>query len=326
MRFHCILCTRDCADILVESLQAKADWADFVYVYDTGSTDGTWEMVQDIAKKNPRVVPFKREEILFHEGIRGYVFNAFRDNMEDGDWIVKSDEDEFYHTSPRDFVANNVREHETVVWEQLYEFRLTHEEAAQQQDPDFLVRERTMPLVQRRRYYIPVAYSEHRLCRYRSNMKWYPTHSFPKNAGFVARARIPIRHYPHRDVEQLKQRVRLRQALLKVLPSGIYPHWRCQTWKDFIVSRDLSELKFWPLSESLPPYWFSTHLAPPYKRVVQWLLHSCAVRVLDRLRKPYPMGYKPEPLPQEVALELSAASFQDTQPYMMQSRDQGERC
>ncbi|MBI4470319.1 MAG: glycosyltransferase family 2 protein [Acidobacteria bacterium] len=236
-------------DIILESLESKAAWADFVYVYDTGSTDGTWEIVQEFAKKkDARIVPFKREEVLFREGVRAYVFNAFRDNMEDGDWIVKSDEDEFYHVSPREFVSNHLKAHETAVWTQLYDFRLTCEEAQRQSDPECVARERKIPLINRRRYYLPITYSEHRLCRYRKHMKWYPSDSFPTNAGFVARARIPVRHYPHRDVEQLKHRVRLRQALLKVLPAGTYPHWRCETWEDFLVPANLPELRFWPLA------------------------------------------------------------------------------
>jgi len=213
MKFHCILCTRDCADIVFESLQTKADWADYVYVYDTGSRDGTWEMVQDFARGNTRIVPLRREEVVFHEGIRAYVFDAIRDNIEEGDWVVKSDEDEFYHVSPREFVSKQLKPHETAVWTQLYDFRLTREEAIRQLDSEFLKQERMIPLISRRRFYVPMPYSEHRLCQFRKNMKWYPTGSFPTNAGFVARARIPLRHYPHRDVEQLKRRVALRNAM-----------------------------------------------------------------------------------------------------------------
>ena len=305
MKFHCILCTRDCADIIIESLQTKADWADFVYVYDTGSTDGTWEMVQDYARKDARIVPVGREEVLFHEGVRGYVFNTIRDNMEEGDWIVKSDEDEFYHISPREFVSKHLNPHETAVWTQLYDFRLTQEEAMRQHDPEFLAQERMTPLVARRRFYVPIAYSEHRLCRFRKNMKWYPTGSFATNAGFVARARIPLRHYPHRDVEQLKKRVILRKALLKLLPKGTYPHWNCESWSDFLVPANLPTLQFWGSGEALPEYWFSTHLERWPKRVAQWALHRFAVRTLDRIRKRYPADYKPEALPEEITAELS---------------------
>jgi hypothetical protein len=296
MRYHAILVTRDSNDIIVQSLQEKVKWADQVYVYDTGSTDGTWDMVQEFAREDERVIPFKREAIVFQEGIRAYVFEAFRNRMEQGDWVVKSDEDEFYHVNPRDFVSEELLKFDSAVWTQTYEFRLTEEEAATQMDGAALRSERCRPLAERRRYYVPLAYSEHRMCRYRPHMKWYPTDSFPKNAGIVARARIPMRHYPHRDILQLQQRVRLRDAMAKHLPAGAYPHWKCTSWQDFVVPNDAKGLRYWKSGEPLPDVWFDTHLAGQPKRLVQFVAHRYFVRWVDRLRHEFPRTWCPERL------------------------------
>jgi Glycosyl transferase family 2 len=301
MKFHAILVTRDSSDIIIESLQSKVQWADYVYVYDTGSTDGTWEMIQEFARKDERVIPFKREPIVFHEGVRAFVFEAFRKRMEPGDWVVKSDEDEFYHVSPRDFVANRLSCSETAVWVQTYEFRLTESEAATQRDPDALQRERCRPVVERRRHYVPLVYSEHRMCRYRRHMKWYPTGSFPTNAGIIARARIPMRHYPHRDILQLQQRVRLRETIAQYLPPTRYRHWKCSTWQDFIVPDNMEGLLYWGPNERLPEFSFKSHLPPAPKRLAQIMAHHFVVPWFDRFRAPFPAAARPQLLSEDGA-------------------------
>ncbi len=300
MKFHAILMTRDAIDVIDQSLAYASSWADFVYVYDTGSTDGTWETVLQFADRDNRVVPFRHEAIVFWEGIRSVVFNHFRNRARDGDWFVKVDEDEFYHIPPPEFVRHYLRPHETCVYGQTYEFRLTVEEAARYRHQRNINADRKRPIDERRRYYQPLEYSEHRLFRYRESMVWTPDNSFPYNAGYVARRRIPIRHYPHRDPEQLAQRLRLRRMLLRFLPTGSYPHWHAGTWRDFLIDSADPSLKYWQPGESLPLIDLHSHLAPALKRAAQRIAHGALLPILDRLRKPFPPDFQPVKLTSDV--------------------------
>ena len=54
-------------------------WADAIYVFDTGSVDETWEIVQDFAARDKRVVPIRKEPVFFSETrLRGYMFHVAR--------------------------------------------------------------------------------------------------------------------------------------------------------------------------------------------------------------------------------------------------------
>ncbi|MEQ1751412.1 MAG: glycosyltransferase, partial [Prosthecobacter sp.] len=63
MKFHCLLPVRDEADIIGQCLQHLLMWADAIYVFDTGSVDNTWEIVQDFAAKDKRVIPLRKDPV-----------------------------------------------------------------------------------------------------------------------------------------------------------------------------------------------------------------------------------------------------------------------
>jgi len=55
---------RDEEDILPQTLAHILTWCDALYVYDLGSTDRTWEIVQDFAKRDSRIVPYGRRPTI----------------------------------------------------------------------------------------------------------------------------------------------------------------------------------------------------------------------------------------------------------------------
>ena len=65
MKFHCLLPVRDEADVIAQCLRHALTWADAIYVFDTGSVDETWEIVQDFAARDKRVVPIRKEPVYF---------------------------------------------------------------------------------------------------------------------------------------------------------------------------------------------------------------------------------------------------------------------
>jgi hypothetical protein len=75
-KFHALLVVRDEVDIVEESLSHLSTWADAVYVFDTGSVDGTWESVQSVAEKNAKIHPIARKPVYFSlSKVRSYLFH-----------------------------------------------------------------------------------------------------------------------------------------------------------------------------------------------------------------------------------------------------------
>jgi glycosyltransferase involved in cell wall biosynthesis len=307
--FHCLLPVRDEADIIDQCLRHLLTWADAIYIFDTGSVDNTWEIVQDFAAKDQRVILLGKDPVYFNDVfVRGWMFHQARKNMRNGDWFLRCDADEFHHIPPPEFVRTRLRSHETMVWHQYYDFRLTESETQAWEAGKETLADRQRPIEERRRWFTPSLYSEPRLCRYRETMQWPTTHSFPVNSGFVAQERLPIRHYPHRDPVQLERRCRLR-AVMMADEENRYNwtrpelhHWAEAEWRKFITPDHLSGLQYWQSGTKLPEFQFTNHLANVQKRMIQRLVHSFCLPLLDHLRAQWP----DDAYPQKISVEIQA--------------------
>ena len=305
--FFALLPVRDEADIIGQCLDHALGWADEVYVFDTGSVDNAWEIVQGFASRDKRVVPMRKEPVFFSEArLRGYMFQVARQKMREGDWFLRIDADEFHHITPPQFVKNCMRKHETVAYHQYYDFRLLQSEVDQWNRSEETLKDRQHHIEDRRRHYTVSHYTEPRLCRYRSTMQWPATVSFPFNAGYVARERLPIRHYPHRDPVQLQRRCQVRVIMMsdpeRSPPEG--QHWAERQWKKLIVPDDLPGLKFWQPGTQLPLVHQTNHLKPPHIRAVQRFVHAFCLPILDRQRPKFLANSKPQPIPKEILEKL----------------------
>ncbi len=306
MKFVALLPVRDEADIIGQCLEHALQWADAIYVFDTGSADNTWEIVQALASRNKRVIPMGKKPVYFSETrLRGYMFHVARQKMCVGDWFLRVDADEFHHIPPLEFVKNCMGKHESVAYHQYYDFRLLQSEVDAWNRGEETLSDRQRPIEERRRHYTVSKYAEPRLCCYRSTMQWPPTVSFPFNAGFVGRERLPIRHYPHRDPAQLERRCRLRAIMMADegnCANWSRPelhHWAEREWKRFTTPDDLPDLKYWKPGTDLPPVRQTNHLKPSPIRAVQRLVHALCLPVLDRLRPKFPTESRPQPIPYE---------------------------
>lgn len=313
MRFFGILPVRDEADVIGQCLAHLLTWIDGVYVFDTGSVDQTWEIVQEAAAKDARVVPLRKEPVYFSEmRLRGWMFNEARRQMRDGDWFLRVDADEFHHVAPPEFVRTRLRKHETIVYHQYYNFVLRESDVQNWEAGRETLADRARPIEERRQWYAPSVYSEPRLCRYRRTMQWPPTVSFPYNAGFVARARLPIRHYPHRDPVQLARRCRLRAEMMADAENRAswtvpFHDWEHTDWRRLVTADDCPDLTHWVPGSTLPPLRFTEHLARPHVRMAQRLAHAWLLPFLDRRRASWPVDAVPQPLSREVVERLQAA-------------------
>lgn len=318
MTFHALLPVRDEADILGQCLAHLLKWADAVYVFDSGSVDESWEIVQDFAGRDKRVIPLKKEPVFFSETrLRGWMFNNARSNMSNGDWFVRVDADEFHHIPPPEFVKTQMRHYETVAYHQYYDFRLTQSEVRAWETGQETLADRSRPIEDRRRWFTPSVYSEPRLCKYRETMQWPPTVSFPYNAGVVARARLPIRHYPHRDPVQLNRRCRLRAVMMADRENRSnwsrpeLHHWAEREWRQFIVQDSHPQLHYWEEGCELPQFGFDNHIARPHIRLLQFVTHRAFLRVIDRHRTKWPADAYPQQIPGDVIQQLANALGRD---------------
>lgn len=311
MKFSALLPVRDEADIIGQCLQRALSWADTIYVFDTGSADDTWEIIQDFAARDKRVVPMRKEPVYFSETrLRGYMFHVARQSMRNGDWFLRVDADEFHHIPPPEFVESSMHKHETIAYHQYYDFRLLQSEVDAWNRGEETLRDRTRPIEERRRHYTISCYSEPRLCRYRSTMRWPETISFPFNAGFVARERLPIRHYPHRDPVQLKRRCRVRSIMMadeENRSNWTRPelhHWAEPEWKEFVTPDDLPGLKYWKPGTKLELIHQTNHLRPVHIRAAQRFVHTFCLPILDRTRPGFGTSARPQAIPARLVERL----------------------
>lgn len=314
--FHGLMVVRDEADIIAQTLKHLLGWIDDVFVLDLGSDDETWEIVLDFSRKDKRIVPLERNPYKFNESIRGYLFNRVRNKFREGDWVLRLDADEFYHISPRTFVSEFLRPFETCVYLGWYYFRLTAREVEDYESGQVdIFQDRKRPIEDRRHFYKIPHYAEPRMFRYRSTIKWSPKGSFPYHAGCIARARLPIRHYPHRDPLQMEARYQLRSAIMR-LGADAGPHWALRDWRKDVLQIDpltrawiepsddvglrtsaghtTGELLEWRDGTELPPISGDFHLGPRVRRLRQRFMPPIIFPILDYFRPNWPRGTLPE--------------------------------
>lgn len=311
MAFHALLVTRDEDDIIAETLAGFLNWADEIHVFDTGSVDHTWDIVNDLAGRDARVRPVERRELWFTDHLRGYCFEKMRHRLRHGDWVLRTDSDEFYHIPPPEFVREHLRPGETCVYQEYFDFRMTHEEAGRLQDPAAVDAERKLAIAERRHYFTPGNYPEPRMCQYRRHMSWTANYTWPVNAGYLARKRMPIRHYPNRDPRQLQKRMELRRTTITAgINAGRFSarhHWRVEDWRQHLVQPGDAHVGYWEPGQPLPIVFEQKHLPGKPKRAVQKLVHTLAVPFLDRWR----FGKQPLYVPEEMDA-LTQGQLRDT--------------
>ncbi len=315
MRFHGLMLVRDEGDVIGETLEHLLTWVDSLHIYDLGSTDDTWDIVQSFAGRDDRIKPFKREPTVYSDSLRCVLFDKLRDQFKKGDWICKLDGDEFYPLAPPKFVAERLSPAEGMVYLQWYFFRMTTSEAADYESGKVSIAEdRSRSISDRRRFYKVSEYSEPRMFRYRPSMRWPETTHWPYNAGLLARERLPILHYPHRDPCQMARRFALRAAM-KRRAAAAGNHWKTADWREDLVDAatgetlstkrdvrgglagengiDTGPLLYWKPGTELPEARIYSHIPQQPKRLVQKLIYSAAVPFLDQFRPKFNQSSSP---------------------------------
>lgn len=310
MRIFVVLTVRDEGDIIAETLQGFLEWADELFVYDNGSLDNTWEVIEDFSRKYKGRITARREEVLFTDSLRGYVFALFRERFRNGDWICVADADEIYHISPRVFLTTQCEPHENVVYMQYYNFLFTTDHLQLWLSGKVDLSDRLKSLSERFRHYmVGIHPGEPRIFRYRSSMKWLANNGTPRDAGIIAKNKIPVRHYPFRDPPQMIRRATLRKLMITNEPGKwTGSHWRLN-WFDYITPSDSKGVSYWEPGTDLSLVQKNDHLLPARstKEKITRLLHRLNLIVLKDMFRSRPdlVALQPSPLSEVFRQQLN---------------------
>jgi hypothetical protein len=233
MKIFGICLVKNEADIIAYSLNRHSEWADNIFVYDNGSTDGTWDIVNELAKTNPKIVPFKQEAKPFRDGLRAEVFNAYKHLANDGDWwCIRCDSDEFYIDSPKEFLRG-VGFLYHVVLSMHFEYQLCEEDLIEKDFENLSVKE----IVSSLKYYNKKVTSETRFIKHRYRLHWSESEGYPRNKGVIYKKKIRLKHFQYRSPKQIQNRIEIRR---KARESG-YKYFgkdMVNNWKDLIMKRN----------------------------------------------------------------------------------------
>jgi glycosyltransferase involved in cell wall biosynthesis len=227
MKIHGLCLVKNEADILQETLISALHWSDQIYVFDNGSTDGTWELVKELAKQYAQIVPYKQDAVIYSDGLRSDIFNACRSSAGPRDWWCWLDADEFYIDDPRIFLAKIPDRSETV-WSASFAYYFTDQDLIRyQKDP---LSYSKIPVEQRLRYY-KNHWSEPRFFRHSDDIVWTREHGWPETLS-RARAypvRIWLKQYQYRSPEQIERRLLTRRPAIEAgtgFRHEALPNWR----------------------------------------------------------------------------------------------------
>ena len=235
-KIYSLLVVKDEADIIVTSLKDACRWSDKIIVIDNGSTDGTWEHVQQLALTHPQVIPWLRYEGAFHIGLRAKAFRAFRHEMTGKDWwCVRLDADEFYPGDVRAFLEQVPRCYRTVKKESK-DYILTSEDLQRHRFGSDFELDRAFIT-----HSLPVRRRERRFMRHSAILCWSERWRYPHPWGRVYNKPIPVDHYQYRSPEQMQKRFAIRQQA-KADGCGTFSHEQGKDWRDYLFTdRQLAE-------------------------------------------------------------------------------------
>ena len=224
MRIRAFCMVKNEADVIAQSLTAAAGWCDAIYVWDNGSTDGTWKTVLALSQELPSVIPDRQDDRPFREALRRELFVDRRREAEDDDWWCVLDADEFYIDDPRVFLAE-VSPPFDEVWAASFEYYFTEEDLIRfQENPSFYADD--VPVEQKLRFYIN-NWSEPRFFRHSARLVWEKG-SWPQDLGPACPRRIRLKHYQYRSPQQMQTRLETRAEPLR---RGHFPHEGLPQWK-----------------------------------------------------------------------------------------------
>ena len=232
MKIHSICVAKNEVDIIEQTLKSASYWSDFIYVFDNGSTDGTWEKVLDLATEKSQIIPYKQKNCKFYHSLRSEVFKYYRSKSKVGDWWCRLDADEIYIDDPRVFLAKIPQKYQAV-WSASFQYYFTDKDL-ERYNQDASLYADDVSVEQKCRYYLN-NWSEMRFLRYDEKLVWDKNRAWPY-FGAVYPVRIWLKHYQYRSPQQIQKRISER---LKARARGYsgFRHEAQANWSDQVTSQ-----------------------------------------------------------------------------------------
>ena len=257
-------------DIIAQTLTYAAQHCDRIFVLDNGSSDETWSIVQDLARRSSTIIPFEQSSEPYGDWLRAKVVNAVHTELSDDDWWMIVDSDEFLAEDPRPVIDAAVAEQADLISTWQIQFYFTERDLTRWERGEDC---RSTPIVERGRYYV-INWQEPRLFRNRRHREWDARANIkvPDWVERDCRRRIFNRHYQFRDPEQMTKRLALRHG------HNLFPHVVSVNWRDSM--RDSQKLTFhndgnpWRFTPSGVLYF--------HRRKLYYRARSVAARLVER--------------------------------------------
>ncbi|GLS24330.1 glycosyltransferase family 2 protein [Marinibactrum halimedae] len=206
MKLNAICMVKNEQDVIIETLENALLFCDTIYVFDNGSTDGSYEKIQALSKENPKVVIAAHSDEIFKNQLRNRVYNLYNHQYTHDDWWYILDADEMLNESPKPMlkIASQKGKDHMRVWQAQFYFT----------DKDFenyILEDRSKTITERRRFY-KINWREVRFFKNNPDQKWSEGVSgrIPPHCNNLYRPSPICRHYAERTPEQIKQRRNIR--------------------------------------------------------------------------------------------------------------------
>jgi hypothetical protein len=269
MKIFGICLVKDEEDIIEEVLLKALTWCDYIFVYDNGSIDKTWEIVKELNINYSNIILYKKERKPFRDELRAEVFNHYRHMAKKGDWWCRLDSDEIYIDNPREFLKKiNPLHH--VVFNESYQYYFTDKDYEKWQN-DSTYFSNTSNHESLLKYY-KCNWSEIRFFKYRKNLVW-DNGSWPHHVGIVSPKRIRLKHLQYRSPVQMEKRLKNRKIAIEEGYTPFTSYNSEKNWLEKVIPSstlyfDNDSGAFIMNEKDLPPY-----LEPLYIRILKYILH-----------------------------------------------------
>ena len=214
-RIRAICVVRDEADIIGASLDAALAWAHEIYVLDHSSTDGTWDILQRMAREEPRIELLGRHAGPFSNALRPQMVARVSERAVVGDWWAWLDADEFLVDNPRDVLPRLPLRYGVVHSASIEYYFTDRDLRTYEASPEDYIRTWTP---ERPRYYT-TGWGEERFFRHVPGAPWSAV-----EAQAPAPTRVRLRHLQYRTPAQIERR------LLARLHHDEFSHERVHYW------------------------------------------------------------------------------------------------
>ncbi|MGJ8680778.1 glycosyltransferase family 2 protein [Paraglaciecola sp.] len=208
MKVNAICIIKNEVDIISEVLDNALQFCHQIYILDNGSTDGSWELINEKAAIDPRINIVGQTDEIYRNQFRNRVYNQFHKEYSVDDWWYILDADEMLVDDPRPMLvkASQGGKKQMRVWQAQFYF--TDQDLAHYQDED-----KSLPVSERRHYY-RVNWREPRFFKNSTSQHWPEDISgkVPPFCQDLYRPSPICRHYAERTPEQIQMRRKIRLA------------------------------------------------------------------------------------------------------------------